>query len=85
MAQVLHHLDKLYLGSGAMLLFKYPLLNRKLMELMPAIKDEIEAENEGQINAGASDYEVRERAMARIFENPISEDIENLECEDYTD
>jgi len=30
MVQILCHLDKLYLGSGAMLLFKYPLLNKKM-------------------------------------------------------
>jgi len=49
--QVLCHLDKLYLGSGAMLLFKYPLLSRKLTELMPSVKEEIEA-SEGELVIG---------------------------------
>lgn len=32
--QVLNHLDKIFFGAGAMLLFKYPLQNRKMKGIM---------------------------------------------------
>lgn len=51
MTKVLNHLDKVFLGNGAMLLFKYPLMNKKMQELLPAIKDEVEAEGEGEASA----------------------------------
>jgi len=35
MRQVLNHLDKIYFGSGAMLLFKYP-MQKKIMEKFKA-------------------------------------------------
>ena len=82
MKQVLNHLDKVFLGNGAMLLFKYPLMNKKMQELMPAIKAEVEAEGEG---GGENTIEVTQRAITRLFEQPIAEDITQLECTDYTD
>ena len=48
---------------------------------MPAIKAEVEAEGEG----AASAETVTQRAIERLFEQPIAEDITQLECTDYTD
>ena len=49
---------------------------------MPAIKAEVEAEGEGADTSAAA---VTQRAIERLFEQPIAEDITQLECTDYTD
>ena len=73
MTQVLCHLDKLYLGSGAMLLFKYPLLSKKMEEVKTAIMEEIEA---GEGEAEVTEEEINERVILKAFETPLAEDLE---------
>jgi len=48
---------------------------------MPAIRDEVAAEGEAEVN----EEEVVGRTLARVFEEPIAEDIAVLECADYTE
>lgn len=43
---MLHHLDKIYFGSGAMLLFKYPLMKRLAETLRQQIAEEVSADGE---------------------------------------
>lgn len=45
--QILNHLDKIYFGSGAMLLFKYALQGRKVKELKAEILEESADQEEG--------------------------------------
>lgn len=79
MRQVLHHLDKLYFGSGAMLLFKYPMQKR----IMDRIWNEVEEED-----PSLDKDEIRVLAQDRLLNQGLTDDITNMEeivCEDYTD
>ena len=82
MKLILRHLDKIFFGSGAMLLFKYPLYNSKIQQLRKEIKDETSADEQ---EADLEDDEVEVLAYSRLVENGLTDDAEKLECEDYTD
>lgn len=79
MRQVLNHLDKIYFGSGALLLFKYPMQRR----FVDKFKAEVKAEDES-----LDDEELLVLANARLIDSGITDDIEKEDeiiCADYTD
>lgn len=76
---VLNHLDKIYFGSGAMLLFKYPMQKRWVEKYKAEIKEEDE---------GLDDEEISILANERLLNSGITDDIEKEDeiiCQDYTD
>lgn len=85
--QILNHLDTLYLGSGAMLLFKYALQSRKVQQL----KQEIIAETadggeEGEEGNNLSEEEIAILVNSRLLDSGLTDDISmGVVCEDYTD
>ena len=79
MRVVLNHLDKIYFGSGAMLLFKYPMQKRWVEKYKAEIKEEDE---------GLDDEEISILANERLLNSGITDDIEKEDeiiCQDYTD
>jgi hypothetical protein len=79
MKQVLNHLDKIYFGSGAMLLFKYPMQKR----LIERHKAEIQEEE-----SGLEADEIEVLAFNRLLNSGVTDDITALDeivCNDYTD
>ena len=82
MSQVLHHLDTIYFGTNGMLLFKYPLMIRKVQDLRDVIRTEIEeSENPTQLE----DDELEVLVNSRLIENGVTDDTENVICDDYTE
>lgn len=75
---MLHHLDTIYFGPGQMLLFKYPMLKRKFDEMYAAIQKEDEAQE-------MTEDEQREKAFDLLKQVGVTEDLNNLVCEDYTE
>ena len=76
---VLNHLDKIYFGSGAMLLFKYPMQKRWVEKYKAEIRQEDE---------GLDDEEISILANERLLNSGITDDIEKEDeiiCQDYTD
>lgn len=79
MKQVLNHLDTIYFDSqSALILFKYPLQNRKVAEL----KKEVIEETEGQ---DLGDEEIAVLVQSRLLEQGVTTDLSKVICEEYTD
>jgi hypothetical protein len=79
MRQVLNHLDKLYFGSGAMLLFKYPMQKRAYEKFWKEIEEE---------DPSLEPDELKVLTIDRLHTQGLTDDISNIDeivCQDYTD
>ena len=75
----MNHLDTIYFDSqSALILFKYPLQNRKVSEL----KKEVIEETEGQ---DLGDEEIAVLVQSRLLEQGVTTDLSKVICEEYTD
>ena len=81
--QIMNHLDTIYFGSGAMLLFKYALQSRKC----EAMRKEIMAETDDQEDGNTlSEEEINILVQSRLVDSGLTDDItQGVVCEDYTD
>lgn len=80
--QILNHMDKIYFGSTAMLLFKYPLLSKKQQQLREQIQQDMQ-EAEEQTNLEEDEMQVL--VQSRLTQNGLTDDIDNVVCEEYTE
>lgn len=83
--QILNHLDTIYFGSGAMLLFKYPLLKQKVTKFTEDIKTETAGDDQED---DLAEDEINILVMSRVMEHGLfdPEDEEKVtECVDYTE
>ena len=76
--QILHHLDTIYFVPGQMLLFKYPLQMKKYEELEEAYKEQNDAQE-------MAPEELFEKVFEQLKETGVTDDIENVICEDYSE
>jgi len=79
----MNHLDTLYFGTGAMLLFKYPLQYRILENLKQSIRNE--AAEDADNFAFKSEDEITILSQGKLYEVGITKDKLLTNCEDYTE
>jgi len=79
----MNHLDVLYFGTGAMLLFKYPLQYRTLENLKQRLRDE--AAEDADNFAFKSEDEITILSQSKLYEEGITDDLKKITCDDYTD
>lgn len=78
----MNHLDTIYFGSGAMLLFKYALQFRKCETIK---RDIIEETGEDEANA-LSEEEMNILVQSKLVDSGLTDDISlGVVCEDYTE
>lgn len=80
MKQILNHSDKIYFGSGAMLMLKYPLLARHWEKLTKQIEEENAAEG-----VELDEDEIPLLANEKLLSEGLTNDFDALVCEDYTE
>ena len=84
--QILSHLDTIYVGHGAMLLFKYPLLARKFKSLQAIATEEAKGEDGFRANHdGISEADIYNEAFSELQKQGVTGDLSQLTCEDYTE
>jgi hypothetical protein len=79
----MNHLDTLYFGTGAMLLFKYPLQYRVIENLKQSFRDE--AAEDADNFAFKSEDEITILSQGKLYEVGITKDTKLTNCEDYTE
>ena len=84
--QIVQHLDTIYFGQGAMLLFKYPMMKVKLLKYKEDIQVEVNDALEDDIDAPNPDEdEIEAMAWTRLMEKGIGTDeIPMLICNEET-
>lgn len=83
--QILKHLDTIFFGSGAMLLFKYPLMKVKVEQITAEIKAETAGDDQEE---DLAEDEINILVMSRLMDHGLfdPEDEEKItECLTYTD
>jgi len=87
--QVMNHLDTIYFGQGAMLLFKYPQMKRSLLDFRDEITQEqaeAEEENEDGDCERLEEDEIEALAYTRLMEQGVGgNDPDDFVCTEYTD
>lgn len=85
--QVLGHLDTVYFGPGAMLLFKFPLMKRTLIRIQDEIQQEQAEAREADPEAEVMDSdEIAALAYNRLMEQGVgTDDLTQVICEDYSE
>ena len=79
----MNHLDTLYFGTGAMLLFKYPLQYRTIENLKQGLRDE--ALEDADNFTFKSEDEITIISQGKLYDVGITSDLKNTNCEDYTE
>lgn len=82
--QIVQHLDTIYFGQGAMLLFKYPMMKVKLLKFKEDIQTEVTDALEDDIDAPNPDEdEIEAMAWTRLMEKGFgTNEIAQLVCDE---